>query len=216
MELILTKYPESQKAVSFGEYSEKLPPNGTGDKKIQAYNFRICLSRDRNNMIPITQPEDYDSTRYELLIRVLEKEPNRPFNLILKPDLMPNQKTDINNNGPFSTDMIGMNYDYPEASYDERKKITKEHENYIKGLLYFIGHSKRMPRHLKEEMLKWGYPKDEYTDNGNWSPQMYVREARRMVGAYVMTQANCEGKEKVEDGVGMAAIRWIPTTQTES
>ena len=85
------------------------------------------------------------------------------------------------------------------------KKITKQHENYIKGLLYFIGHSKRMPRHLREEMLKWGYPKDEYTDNGNWSPQMYVREARRMVGAYVMTQANCEGKEKVEDGVGMAA-----------
>ncbi|HEX6226759.1 MAG TPA: FAD-dependent oxidoreductase, partial [Chryseolinea sp.] len=195
--------PES--GLLWGISDEKLPPNGTGDKKIQAYNFRICLSSDPANMIPITKPEEYDSTRYELLIRVLEKEPNRPFNLILKPDLMPNQKTDINNNGPFSTDMIGMNYDYPEASYDERKKIMKEHERYIKGLLYFIGHSKRMPQHLREEMLKWGYPKDEYKDNGNWSPQMYVREARRMVGAYVMTQANCEGKEKVEDGVGMAA-----------
>jgi hypothetical protein len=195
--------PES--GLLWGISDEKLPPNGTGDKRIQAYNFRICLSRDPKNMIPITQPEDYDSNRYELLIRVLEKEPNRPFNLILKPDLMPNQKTDINNNGPFSTDMIGMNYNYPEASHDERKRITKQHENYIKGLLYFIGHSRRMPKHLKEEMLKWGYPKDEYTDNGNWSPQMYVREARRMVGAYVMTQANCEGKEKVEDGVGMAA-----------
>ena len=195
--------PES--GLLWGISDEKLPPNGNGDKKIQAYNFRICLSRDPGNMLPITQPEDYDSSRYELLIRVLEKEPNRPFNLILKPDIMPNQKTDINNNGPFSTDMIGMNYDYPEATYDERKKITKQHENYIKGLLYFIGHSKRMPIHLRQEMLKWGYPKDEYTDNGNWSPQMYVREARRMVGAYVMTQANCEGKEKVEDGVGMAA-----------
>ena len=195
--------PES--GLLWGISNEKLPPNGTGDKRIQAYNFRICLSRDPGNRIPITQPKDYDSSRYELLIRVLEKEPNRPFNLILKPDLMPNQKTDINNNGPFSTDMIGMNYDYPEAPYDERKRITKQHENYIKGLLYFIGHSKRMPRHLKDEMLKWGYPKDEYRDNGNWSPQMYVREARRMVGAYVMTQANCEGKEKVEDGVGMAA-----------
>jgi hypothetical protein len=156
-------------------------------------------------MIPIAQPEDYDSNRYELLVRVLEKEPHRPFNLILKPDLMPNQKTDINNNGPFSTDMIGMNYDYPEASYDERKKIIKQHELYIKGLLYFIGHSKRMPKHLRDEMLKWGYPKDEYKDNAHWSPQMYVREARRMVGAYVMTQANCEGKETVDDGVGMAA-----------
>jgi FAD dependent oxidoreductase len=98
-----------------------------------------------------------------------------------------------------------MNYDYPEASYDERKKITSAHENYAKGLLYFIGHSKRMPKHLREEMLKWGYPKDEYVNNNHWSPQMYVREARRMVGAYVMTQANCEGKEKVTDGVGMAA-----------
>lgn len=196
---------KAESGLLWGISDERLPSNGTGDKKIQAYNFRICLSRAPGNMIPITQPEDYDSSRYELLIRVLEKEPNRPFHLILKPDIMPNQKTDINNNGPFSTDMIGMNYDYPEATYDERKRITKQHENYIKGLLYFIGHSRRMPSHLREEMLKWGYPKDEYVDNGNWSPQMYVREARRMVGAYVMTQANCEGKEKVEDGVGMAA-----------
>lgn len=195
--------PES--GLLWGISDEKLLPQGAGDKKVQAYNFRICLSRDPENMIPITQPEDYDSSRYELLIRMLEKEPDRPFNLILKPDLMPNQKTDINNNGPFSTDMIGMNYEYPEANYDERKRITREHENYIKGFLYFIGHSKRMPKRLRDEMLKWGYPKDEYADNGHWSPQMYVREARRMVGEYVMTQANCEGKEKVSDGIGMAA-----------
>ena len=195
--------PES--GLLWGISNEPLPPQGTGDKKVQAYNFRICLSRDLQNKIAITKPENYDSTRYELLIRVLEKEPNRPFNLILKPDLMPNQKTDINNNGPFSTDMIGMNYEYPEASYSKRKQITKAHVEYIKGLLYFIGHSPRMPKHLREEMLQWGYPKDEYTDNGNWSPQIYVREARRMMGAYIMTQANCEGKETVSDGVGMAA-----------
>ncbi len=195
--------PES--GLLWGISDERLLPQGSGDKKVQAYNFRICLSRDPKNMIAITQPEDYDSTRYELLIRMLEKEPNRPFNLILKPDLMPNDKLDINNNGPISTDMIGMNYEYPEASYDERKKITKAHENYVKGLLYFIGHSKRMPKHLRDEMLKWGYPKDEYVDNNHWSPQMYVREARRMIGEYVMTQANCEGREKVLDGVGMAA-----------
>ena len=195
--------PES--GLLWGISNEALPLQGLGDKKVQAYNFRICLTRDPQNKIAITQPENYDSSRYELLIRVLQKEPNRPFNLILKPDLMPNQKTDINNNGPFSTDMIGMNYDYPEASYAKRKEITKKHEEYVKGLLYFIGHSQRMPQHLREEMLQWGYPKDEYADNGNWSPQMYVREARRMVGAYVMTQANCEGKETITDGVGMAA-----------
>jgi hypothetical protein len=182
-----------------------LPRQGTGDNKVQAYNFRICLTNKPSNMVPITQPANYDSSRYELLVRLMQKEPTRPFNLILKPDLMPNGKTDINNNGPCSTDMIGMSHDYPEASYDRRKEITREHEDYIKGLLFFIGHSKRLPIHLRTEMLKWGYPKDEYTDNGNWSPQMYVREARRMVGEYVMTQANCEGRAKVEDGVGMAA-----------
>lgn len=195
--------PES--GLLWGISPEPVAEQGSGDKKVQAYNFRICLSSDPSNQIPITQPEKYDPARYELLIRVLEKEPNRPFNLILKPDLMPNKKTDINNNGPFSTDMIGMNYDFPEASYARRAEIQKEHELYIKGLLYFIGHDPRMPKHLQQEMLRWGYPKDEYTDNGNWSPQMYVREARRLVGEYVMTQANCEGKEVVEDGVGMAA-----------
>lgn len=189
----------------WGISPETLPPTGSGDKKVQAYNFRLCLTSDPSNSIAITKPEDYDSTRYELLIRLLQKEPNRPFNLIMKPDLMPNNKTDINNNGPFSTDMIGMNYDYPEAGYADRDRITKEHENYIKGFLYFIGHSKRVPAHLRTEMLRWGYPKDEYKDNNNWSPQMYVRESRRMIGAYVMTQANCEGKERVEDAVGMAA-----------
>ena len=189
----------------WGISPEVLPPNGTGDKRVQAYNFRICLTDDPANLIPITLPADYDSTRYELLIRLLQKEPDRPFNLIMKPDMMPNRKTDINNNGPFSTDMIGMNYEYPEATYAERERITKAHENHIKGFLYFIGHSKRVPNHLSTEMLRWGYPRDEYQNSNHWTPQMYVREARRMIGAYVMTQANCEGKARVDDGVGMAA-----------
>jgi hypothetical protein len=189
----------------WGISDAKLDPPGSGDRKVQAYNFRICLTDQPANMIPITKPDGYDSTRYELLVRLMEKEPTRPYNLILKPDLMPGRKTDINNNGPFSTDMIGMNYEYPEASYSERARIQKEHELYIKGLLYFIGNSSRLPKHLGAEMQKWGYPRDEYQDNGNWSHQMYVREARRMVGEYVMTQANCTGTAKVEDGVGMAA-----------
>jgi hypothetical protein len=189
----------------WGISPEPLAENGTGDKKVQAYNFRICLTEDPANSIPITKPEGYDSTRYELLLRVLAKKPVGDLHGFLKIDRMPNKKTDINNNSAFSTDMIGMNYDYPDADWPTRKKITQQHELYIKGLLYFIGHDPRMPEHLRTQMQKFAYPKDEYTGNGSWSPQMYVREARRMVGAYVMTQANCEGKEVVPDGVGMAA-----------
>jgi hypothetical protein len=178
---------------------------GDGDNKVQAYNFRICLTDQPNSLVPISRPADYDSTRYELLLRVLEKNPAKDLWAFLKFDLMPNHKTDINNNGPFSTDMIGMNYDYPDGDYATRKAIFTKHENYTKGFLYFIGHDPRMPQHLRSQILRWGYPKDEYIDNGNWTPQMYVREARRMKGEYIMTQANCEGKEVVPDEAGMAA-----------
>lgn len=182
-----------------------LSPQGSGDKKVQAYNFRICLTKVPSNRIPITRPEDYDSCRYELLLRYIQKIDAKELEPFLKIDHMPNGKTDINNKGPFSTDMIGMNYNYPEADYETRKKIIKVHENYTKGLLYFIGHDRRMPLELRKQMLQWGYPKDEYADNHHWSSQLYIREARRMVGAYVMTQKNCEGKEVVQDGIAMAA-----------
>ncbi|SHL08825.1 FAD dependent oxidoreductase [Chitinophaga jiangningensis] len=195
--------PES--GLLWGISPAAMEPQGSGDKKVQTYNFRICLSNDPKNSIAITQPEDYQPARYELLLRLLEKLKSPTLNTILKVDRMPNNKTDINNNGAFSTDMIGRNYDYPEADAAGRKQIIHDHEVYTKGLLYFIGHDPRMPQHLRDEMLQWGYPKDEYTDNGHWSPQLYVREVRRMVGEYVMTQANCEAKEKVTDGVGMAA-----------
>jgi hypothetical protein len=118
---------------------------------------------------------------------------------------MPNHKTDINNNGPFSTDMIGMNYQYPDGDYATRAAIIQQHEAYTKGLLYFIGHDARMPEHLRRQMLQWGYPADEYTNNDHWTSQLYIREARRMLGAYTMTQANCQAREVVPDGIGMAA-----------
>jgi len=196
--------PES--GLLWGISNEKLLPNGTGDKKAQAYNYRICLTSDPKNLVPITRPAGYDSTRYELLVRLMNKHPERKtLNDYFIWSKMPNNKTDINNRNGFSTDMIGMNYEYPDGDYKKRAEIIKDHEVYTKGLLYFVGHDARVPQELRQEMLKWGYPKDEYTDSGNWSPQLYIREARRMTGNYVMTQANCEGKEKVDDGVGMAA-----------
>jgi hypothetical protein len=189
----------------WGISPKPLAATGSGDKYVQAYNFRICLTNDSANSIPITQPDHYDPEKYELLIRVLEKNPWKRIESGINFNLMPNHKTDINNNGPFSTDMIGWSHQYPEADHATRKEIIKAHEDYNKGLLYFIGHDPRVPEHLRREMLTWGYPKDEYTDNGHWSPQLYIREARRMIGKYVMTQANCQGRDVVKDAVGMAA-----------
>jgi hypothetical protein len=195
--------PES--GLLWGISAETLAPIGSGDKKIQSYNFRLCLTNDPANRVEITKPDGYDATHYELLLRYLEKKPAKDWSAFLKPDMMPNHKTDINNNGPFSTDMIGMNYAYPDGDYATRAAIIKDHEVYTKGLLYFIGHDPRMPKSLREQMLKWGYPKDEYINSGNFTPQLYVREARRMLGAYVMTEANCLRKEIVDDKVGMGA-----------
>jgi hypothetical protein len=190
----------------WGISTTPITPQGSGDKAVQAYNFRLCLSKDPRNRIPITRPAGYDSTKYELLLRQIAIEKPQHINWgVMHIADMPNFKTDINNKGGFSTDMIGMNHDYPEADYDTRQRIIKEHEDYIKGFLYFVGHDSRMPEHLRKQMLEYGYPKDEYLDNNHFSHQIYVREARRMVGEYVMTQHNCEGREVVEDGIGMAA-----------
>ncbi len=190
----------------WGVSPQELLPDGSGDTLVQAYNYRICLTDSLENMIPITRPEGYDSTRYELALRLLQAQSDkRGLNDYFIWSHMPGRKTDINNRGGFSTDMIGMNYDYPEASWEERQAIIKAHTDYTKGLLYFYGHDPRVPEELRSQMLRWGYPKDEYTFNGNWTPQLYVREARRMKGEYVATQADCEGRTEIWDGVAMAA-----------
>ena len=189
----------------WGISDEKMAATGSGDKKVQAYNYRICLTNDTANMLPIEKPADYDASRYELLLRVIEAQ--KKYNLdnyfIVSP--MPNNKTDINNRGPFSSDMIGENYGYPEGSYEEREQIIEAHKSYTLGLLWFIGNDERVPKQLRDQMLSWGLPKDEYVEYGHWTPQLYIRESRRMVGEYVTTQANCDNVVSVDDGVGMAA-----------
>ena len=182
-----------------------LAPTGSGDKMVQAYNYRICLTKDPANMLPIEKPANYDPSRYELLLRIIEAQKNYNLNgyFIISP--MPNNKTDINNRGAFSTDMIGMNHDYPEASYERRAEIIQAHKDYTLGLLWFMGNDERVPQQLRDQMLAYGLPKDEYVEFGHWTPQLYIREARRMVGEYVATQANCDNIAKVDDGVGMAA-----------
>ncbi len=201
-----TKEGKAETGLLWGIQSGELNNRGSGDKKIQAYNFRICLTDSMENRITITRPVRYDSSHYELLIRYIKiKNPQSLEDGILNINRMPGRKTDINNNGPFSTDMIGMNYEYPDGNAERRKKIIQYHTDYNKGLLYFLGHDERVPEYLRNEMLQWGYPRDEYPDNDHWSPQLYIRESRRMIGSYVMTESNCTGKLKVTDGIGLAA-----------
>lgn len=180
-------------------------PTGSGDKQVQAYCFRICLTDNPDNMIPITRPGNYDVTHYELLARLIAATPDPTLDKFFIWSRMPGNKTDINNRGAFSTDMIGANWEYPDADYSRRAEIWQEHEDYTKGLLYFMGHDPRVPENVRNEMLRWGYPADEYTDNDHWTHQLYIREARRMTGSTVMTEAHCLGTEIVSDPIAWAA-----------
>lgn len=180
------------------------PPGeeGSGDKRVQAYNFRMCLTDVPENRVPLTKPEGYSEARYELLLRNFEAGENRaPWN----PIRMPNGKTDINNNFGFSTDNIGMNYDFAEGDYALREKIFAEHLQYQQGLLWTLITNPRVPKAIQESVAKWGTCKDEFTETAGWPHQLYVREARRMISDYVMAQSNCQGKRVVDDSVGLAA-----------
>jgi hypothetical protein len=181
-----------------------VPPGayGEGDQKVQAYCYRYCVTDHPENRIPFPQPEGYDPRQYELLLRIFQAGWRETFD---KFDPVPNRKTDCNNHGPFSTDNIGMNYDYPEASYARRREILREHETYQKGWLYFIANDPRVPKDAQETMRRWGLPKDEFQDNGGWPHQIYVREARRMIGAYVMTENNLLQKRPTPESVGMGS-----------
>jgi hypothetical protein len=180
------------------------PPGikGDGDKKVQAYCFRMCLTKNPDNRVPFPKPEGYDPAQYELLIRVFNSGWRELFQ---KFDMIPNWKTDTNNHGPVSTDYLGMSYDYPDASYERRREIIKDHEKYQKGLMYFMATDPRMPKGVQEELNKWGLAKDEFTDNGNWPTQLYVREARRMVSDYVMTENEILSKKPVPAPIGMGS-----------
>ncbi len=181
---------------------DPLPADGEGDRRVQAYCFRMCMSNVPENRVPFPKPADYDERRYELLLRNFEAGDLR---FPMKPDLMPNGKTDTNNNGAVSTDHIGANYKYPEASYAERETIVKDHESYQKGLMWTLANHPRVPRKIKDEMARWGLAKDEFTDNGNWPHQIYVREARRLVGDYVQTELDCRRKRDTPQSVGMGS-----------
>lgn len=175
---------------------------GEGDDRIQAYNFRMCLTTVPENRVPFPKPKSYDPERYTLLARYLQA---GVWDALRLSSLLPNGKTDTNNHGAFSTDNIGMNYDYPEGSPAVRRRIYRDHLTYQQGLMWFLSHDERVPKDVRDELAPWGLARDEFRDNENWPYEMYIREARRMVSAYVMTEQNCRGAARITDSIGLAA-----------
>jgi hypothetical protein len=184
-----------------GISSDEPGRQGAGDHRVQAYNFRLCLTRAADR-IAFPRPAGYDAARYTLLARYINA---GIWDAAQLDHLMPNGKTDTNNRGGFSTDNIGMNYDWPDGDYAARERIYQDHVVYTQGLFWFLAHDRRLPREVRDQINAWGLPRDEFRQTGGWPHQLYVREARRMISDYVMTEHNCVRKLLAEQPVGLAA-----------
>lgn len=182
----------------------KLGYQGQGDHRIQAYNFRICLTKEADKRVPFPKPPHYEAKQYDLLLRYIQSGIWDVMNLHTT---LPNGKTDLNNFGAFSTDYIGANYEWPEGSYSRREEIFQDHVNYNLGLLYFLANDSRVPERIREEVSQWGLAEDEFVDTGHFPHQLYIREGRRMISDYVMTDRNCLKQDTVEDPIGLASYQ---------
>jgi hypothetical protein len=183
---------------------------GSADRMVQAYNFRMILSHDPANQVAYPKPAYYDPARFELfasLLDAMQKKQGRPSRLgeVLSVIPVPNRKADINNNGAFSTDYIGKSWDYPNGSYARREEIWRDHEEYTRELFWFLAHDPRVPPSLRKEANEWGLAKDEFLDSDHWPNQLYIREARRMVGEYVMSQKDIQTELAKPDPIGMGS-----------
>ena len=185
-------------------YISAEPPGefGAADKKIQAYCFRMCMTNHPENSVPFPKPDNYDASKYELLLREFNTGRNDWFS---KFDVLPNKKTDTNNHGAFSSDFIGMNYDYPEADYQRRAEIIKQHYDYQAGLLWFVANDPRVPDAIRTKMASYGLAKDEFKDNNHWPHQIYVRESRRMIGDYITTEHDVMQRIETPESIGMGS-----------
>jgi hypothetical protein len=186
--------------------SNSLGARGAADGLVQTYNFRMCFTQVSSNRLALTAPTNYDAARYELLARYLQANSSLTLSSLMTLGTpVPNSKMDINNNGPISTDFVGDSSAYSEASPEQRRRIWQEHKDYQQGFFYFLATDPRVPSAIQSAMLTWGPCKDEFSDNGGWPWELYVRESRRMVSDYVMTQSNAFSLLEVSDSVGLGA-----------
>ena len=216
----VSPYDDEGKLLPYLVRDDDLGEVGSADRKVQAYCFRLCLTDVEGNRIPIARPEGYDPVRYELLHRYIQslsvfKEPRR----LLGISPIPNGKTDLNSGPAVSTNLTGASWEYPEASYERRQEIWQEHLTWTQGLLYFMGNDPRVPADIRAEIQRWGLARDEFTDTGGWPHQLYVREARRMLGEHVMTQHDLETRRTKYDSIGMGGynmdvreVQWVAHT----
>lgn len=192
---------------------------GEGDKRVQAYCFRMCMTDDPALKIDWPKPAEFDPLQYVLATRwfngtkdphnehVHAKAPTAPAKFDIFPNKTPGgfHKTDTNNHGPVSSDFIGANHDWPEADYATREKIFQRHVNYQMGFYWHMANAPEIPERYRQAYQRWGLPTDEFPDTGHWPHQLYIREARRMVSDYVLTEADCRWTRKPEDSVGMGS-----------
>jgi hypothetical protein len=181
-------------------------PNGTGDNRVQQYNLRLCVTNVLSNRIPFTPPLTYDRANYELLARRLLSRPTMPITEVIKIQPLPNGKADINANGSFSTDMAGDDSTHwPEASDEERATILQRYRDYTQGMFWFLIHDPAVPASIRLAASQWGLAADEFLDTDHWPWQLYVREARRMIGSYLLTQWDCDGVVRAPDPVALGS-----------
>ncbi|MGH7994756.1 MAG: FAD-dependent oxidoreductase [Opitutaceae bacterium] len=175
---------------------------GAADRRVQAYNFRVCLTRRPDLRVPFRRPDGYDRGVYELLARHFSAGAKETF---AKFDRIQNGKTDTNNHGAVSTDFIGGNWDWPEADYRSRERNFQAHLRYQMGYHWFMANDSAVPAPIRSAYAEWGPAADEFQESGHWPPQLYIREARRLLGETVMTERHCFSAAEADDPIGLAA-----------
>ncbi|MDQ1473424.1 MAG: hypothetical protein QOJ99_4904 [Bryobacterales bacterium] len=216
----VSPYGPDHQLLPFITRQEDVVPTGQGDGHVQSYCFRICVTDDPSNRLPIPQPAGYDPKRYGLVLNYLAAlGDSARLSDFLGISRLPHNKTDINSGGAVSTNAPSLSWSYPEAGYEDRRRIRNEHLTWAQGLLYFLAHDPGVPERIRHEMLPWGLAKDEFLDTGHWPHQLYVRDARRMLGEYVLTQHDLQERRRKYDSIGMGGynidireVQWIAHT----